>query len=66
MELMGDLLVRGVVTEGGAISIGEGKGEPYMFGGNSYMTVSEKTKKLGWTQKEKDPESLLRDGFPKK
>lgn len=66
IELLGDmLLARGHVTEGGAVSIGEGvSDELYMFGGNSYMEVSEKTKALGWIgPKEMDPDSLMRDAM---
>lgn len=67
ISLLGDLLfARGEVTEGGAISIGEGEGEGYMFGGNSFMSVSEKVKKLGWTQKQKDLEGSMRAGLPAK
>ena len=53
IELMGDLLhARGDIPKGSAISIPEGSGEGYMFGGNSFMAISEKAKALGWRQRE--------------
>lgn len=39
---------RGEVDEPSAVSIGEGEGYPYMFGGNSFMARSEKTQRFGW------------------
>lgn len=65
IELLGDLLfARGAVTEGGAVGIEEGvSDELYMFGGNSYMEVSEKAKALGWVPREMDPETLMRDAM---
>lgn len=65
IELLGDMLVaRGAVTEGGAVSIPEGESdELYMFGGNSYMGVSEKAKALGWTPQEMAPEALMKSSM---
>lgn len=68
IELLGDMLfARGAVTEGGAVSIAEGESdELYMFGGNSYMEISEKAKALGWVPKEMNPEMLMRDAMTRK
>ncbi|KAF7972918.1 hypothetical protein HWV62_16568 [Athelia sp. TMB] len=66
IELLGDMLfARGHATEGGAVSIEEGvSDELYMFGGNSYMEVSEKTKALGWGgPQEMDPLTLMKDAM---
>ena len=66
IELLGDLLfARGQAAEGGAVSIEEGvSDELYMFGGNSYMEVSGKTKALGWGgPQEMDPETLMKDAM---
>ncbi|KAF7970905.1 hypothetical protein HWV62_22670 [Athelia sp. TMB] len=66
IELLGDMLfARGHATEGGAVSIEEGvSDELYMFGGNSYMEVSEKTKELGWGgPQEMDPLTLMKDAM---
>ncbi|WVQ76323.1 hypothetical protein IAR50_005988 [Cryptococcus sp. DSM 104548] len=53
IELVGDLLhARGDIPNPGAISIGEGEGDLYMFGGSSFMQVSEKAKDLGWRQRQ--------------
>lgn len=55
IELIGNLLkARGDVPNGGAISIPEGSGDPYMFGGNSFLAVSEKAKAFGWKQQQLD------------
>lgn len=35
-----------------------------MFGGNSFMAVSEKARALGWTQKGKDLEGAIREALP--
>jgi hypothetical protein len=64
IELMGDLLhARGDIAKGGAISIPEGSGEGYMFGGNSFMAVSEKAKALGWHQAELGLADSMRDAL---
>ncbi|ODN76007.1 hypothetical protein L202_05967 [Cryptococcus amylolentus CBS 6039] len=53
IELIGDLLhARGDIPNPGAISIGEGEGDMYMFGGNSFMAVSEKAAALGWKRRQ--------------
>lgn len=66
--LLGDLLAaRGAVAEGGAVSIAEGvSDELYMFGGNSYMAVSEKARALEWAPREIAPEALMRDAMTRK
>lgn len=49
IEHLGNLLhKRGEVDEPSAKSIKEGEGYPYMFGGNSFMAISEKTRNFGW------------------
>ena len=64
IELMGDLLhARGDIPKGSAISIPEGSGEGYMFGGNSFMAVSEKAKALGWQRKELDLATSMRQAL---
>lgn len=64
IELMGDLLhARGDIPKGSAISIPEGSGEGYMFGGNSFMAISEKAKALGWQQRELDLADSMRQAL---
>lgn len=49
IEHLGNLLhKRGEVDQPSAKSIAEGEGYPYMFGGNSFMAVSAKTRRFGW------------------
>ncbi|GAA6027244.1 hypothetical protein JCM8097_002519 [Rhodosporidiobolus ruineniae] len=66
VSLVGDLLhARGDVAQPGAKSIGEGEGDLYMFGGNSFMAVSEKAKRLiGWTQRQVGLEEAIRQALP--
>jgi len=65
ISLVGDLMfARGEVTQRGAISIGEGEGDMFMFGGNSFLAVSEKAKAFGWMQKEKGIEGSIQDALP--
>lgn len=55
IEHLGDLLhQRGEVDEPSAKSIEENQGYPYMFGGNSFLAVSNKTQKFGWKPKQHD------------
>ena len=64
VRLIGDLLkAREEVKQGSAISINEGEGDPYMFGGNSFMSVSEKAKALGWKQKQPNLEEAIRQAL---
>lgn len=66
-ELLGDLLhARGEIPNKGAISIGEGEGDMYMFGGNSWMEVSEKAKALGWKPTQPDLMTAIRMALPPK
>lgn len=65
ISTLGDLLfARGEVKKSGAVSIQEGKGDAYMFVGNSFMKVSEKARKLGWVQKEKDLIGSMKASLP--
>jgi hypothetical protein len=67
VTLLGDLLhARGDIPHAGAISIAEGEGEGYMFGGNSFMAVSEKAKELGWKQKQPDIMESIKMALPVK
>jgi nucleoside-diphosphate-sugar epimerase len=53
IEHLGNLLhARGEVDQPSAASIDEGEGYPYMFGGNSFMAVSKKTRILAWKPKQ--------------
>lgn len=53
VELLGDqLYARGDIPNKGARSIAEGEGDPYMFGGNSFLAVSSKTQAFGWAPRE--------------
>lgn len=55
IETLGDLLfARGEVDKPSAVSIAEGEGFPYMFGGNSFMDLSRKARSLGWQPKQPD------------
>ena len=58
------MFARGEVTQGGAISIEEGQGDMFMFGGNSFLAVSEKARTVGWMQKEKGIENSIQDALP--
>lgn len=49
IETLGDLLhARGETERPSAISIGEGEGIPYMFGGNSFLAQSKKAAAFGF------------------
>lgn len=60
VSLIGDRLhARGEIPHAGATSIEEGKGEMYMFGGNSFMKISDKARLLGWTRKSPNLEDAI-------
>jgi hypothetical protein len=61
VTLLGDLL-----HARGAVSIGEGEGEGYMFGGKSFMEVSQKAKDLGWGRRQPDIMQAMRLALPPK
>ncbi|GFZ51279.1 hypothetical protein JCM24511_09038 [Saitozyma sp. JCM 24511] len=66
VSLIGDqLAARGDIPHTGAVSIPEGSGDMYMFGGNSFMAVSEKAKALGWRQVQPDLEEAVKLALPK-
>jgi hypothetical protein len=65
IERLGDLLyARGEVSKPSAISIEEGI--LYMFGGNSFLAISEKVKALGFKPKEKGLVESMEAALPAK
>lgn len=67
ISLVGDLLyARGEVKQPGARSIGDSEGDLYMFGTNSFLAVSNKTKQFGWTPKSKDLVDSIKDALAPK
>ena len=63
-EILGDLLhVRNDVKNSSAVSIGEGEGFLYMFGGNSFLAKSNKAASFGWKPRQKDLISTMRDAL---
>ncbi|KAI5371353.1 hypothetical protein CUC08_Gglean004628 [Alternaria sp. MG1] len=64
-KVLGDLLfARGETSKPSAIEIAEGEGILYMFGGNSFLAPSKKSKALGFRPKQKDLVSSMRDALP--